>query len=91
MWHRWRVHTGDLAHEQVSCAKSLFFFSLNRSKSFHSIALNVYFYIHVVYLFHFKHISSKNISIITKKKAHKDATFGNAAIRESLALFVFLK
>ena len=69
MWHRWKVQTEDLAHEQVSCAKSryIFIFCI-KSHSFHTIALNVHFSIRIVYFLHFKHIFSKNINITTKSK-----------------------
>ena len=40
MWRIWDVHTGDLAPEQVSWAKSIFLYII-KSNTFCLIALNV--------------------------------------------------
>ena len=62
MWHRLKEHTEDLAPARFSCAKSRSFHSI-KSNNFYSIALQVYFCIHIIY---FLNISSKNIRIIKK-------------------------
>ena len=65
MWHRLKVHTEDLAPARFSCAKFRSFHRI-KSNSFYSIALQVYFCIHIIYFLHLKNIYSKNIRIIRK-------------------------
>ena len=65
MGHRLKVHTEDLAPTRFSCAKSRSFHWI-KSNSFYSIALQVYFCMHIIYFLHLKNISSKNIKFIKK-------------------------
>ena len=66
MWHRLKVNTEDLAPARFSCAKSRFFHWI-KWNSFYSIALQVYFCIHIIHFLQLKNISSKNKWIIIKK------------------------
>ena len=56
---------------------------------FYSIAINVYLFIHIVYLLHFKHISSKNVSITTKSKRINMRSLQRSIVRSSASICPF--
>ena len=71
------------------CAKSRSFYWI-KSNSFCSIALQIYFCIHIIYFLHLKNISSKNIRII-KKIIVLTCDICQRSNTSHLSLIIFLK